>query len=820
VSAATQPQVPEQLPPAPSWLESPHAHGGQVSVDQAQSSNPDSFTVAARSLISFFTTGNVVAKVGVIIVFFGVAFLLRYAAERGMLPIEYRLMATAAAAFVLLVIGWRLRESRPEYGMVLQGGAVGLLYLTIFAAFRLYDLLPASLTFTLLLLVVAFSCVLAVVQNAISLAVLGTSGGFLAPILASTGAGSHVALFSYYAALNLGVLGIAWFRSWRFLNWLAFVFTFGIGFLWGAQFYQPTLFGTTEPFLVFFFLLFLAIALLFAQRQPPQLRGYIDGSLVFGTPAIAFGMQSVLVAEIPFGRAYSALVLSATYLILARTLWRRDTALRPLAEAFLALGVVFLILVVPLAFDGHATAAAWALEGAGLVWIGIRQHRRLARWVGAALLLGAGMAFFTIATPPPGALAVLNTRFLASAAIAVAGVIAGRLFSKAQERLGPIDRALEWVLLIWGLLWWFGASEVEILDHAAPRLIVSSSLLALAASGCVIGFLARKWEWRALMLTMMPLGPLMWIWIVPVFVFSARDAGPLVDRGWLAWPAVLASSYLLVRLFDQAWPRAAIGVWHVGATWLLIFLTTWTLAMEVHRLVPETATWSLVVWCVVPALFVAAIPSLQRVLPWPVGRFGWLYTIVVPSALVTSMMIWVVSACGIAGSAAPLPYVPVLNPLELTQALALMVTWAWWRRIEAGMSEDAPRLLGRGVLALLAFITLNVVVARTVHFYLNVPFELENLAGSSVVQTGISILWGVTAGVLMTMARRRLDRSIWLVGAGLLAALIVKLFVIDLGNIGTVARIVSFLATGVLILLIGYLAPAPPRSPSTREQTT
>jgi len=203
-------------------------------------------------------------------------------------------------------------------------------------------------------------------------------------------------------------------------------------------------------------------------------------------------------------------------------------------------------------------------------------------------------------------------------------------------------------------------------------------------------------------------------------------------------------------------------------------------------------------------------------LPWPVGRFRWLYTIVVPSALAIAMMFWVVSACAIAGSATPLPYVPVLNPLELTQALALMVTWAWWRRIEAGMSEDAPRLL----LALLAFIALNVVVARTVHFYLNVPFELENLAGSSVVQTGISILWGVTAGVLMTMARRRLDRSIWLVGAGLLAALIVKLFVIDLGNIGTVARIVSFLATGVLILLIGYLAPAPPRSPSTREQTT
>ncbi|MGH9350251.1 MAG: DUF2339 domain-containing protein, partial [Vicinamibacterales bacterium] len=265
-------------------------------------------------LIEFFTTGNVVAKAGMVVVFFGVAFLVRYAADRGLLPIEYRLTATVAGALVLLGVGWRLRHSQPEYAMVLQGGAVGLLYLTIFAAFRLYELLPAALTFALLIVVVVVSGLLAVLQNAMPLAVLGTSGGFLAPILASTGGGSHVGLFSYYAVLNAGVLGIAWFRAWRFLNWLAFVFTFGIGFVWGRQYYQPELFATTGPFLAGFFLLFVAVAVLFAHRQPPQLRGYVDGSLVFGAPAIAFGMQSVLVRDIPFGRAYSAVIASALYL--------------------------------------------------------------------------------------------------------------------------------------------------------------------------------------------------------------------------------------------------------------------------------------------------------------------------------------------------------------------------------------------------------------------------------------------------------------------------------------------------------------------------
>ena len=102
------------------------------------------------------------------------------------------------------------------------------------------------------------------------LAVLGVSGGFLAPVLASTGGGSHVMLFSYYAVLNAGVLGIALYKAWRPLNVLGFVFTFGIGAVWGARFYRPELLESTEPFLLLFFLQYVVIAVVFALKQAPQ----------------------------------------------------------------------------------------------------------------------------------------------------------------------------------------------------------------------------------------------------------------------------------------------------------------------------------------------------------------------------------------------------------------------------------------------------------------------------------------------------------------------------------------------------------------------
>ena len=57
--------------------------------------------------------------------------------------------------------------------------------------------------------IAVLSALLAIMQNALSLAVLGVSGGFLAPVLASTGGGSHVMLFTYYGVLNLGILAIA-----------------------------------------------------------------------------------------------------------------------------------------------------------------------------------------------------------------------------------------------------------------------------------------------------------------------------------------------------------------------------------------------------------------------------------------------------------------------------------------------------------------------------------------------------------------------------------------------------------------------------------
>ena len=199
--------------------------------------------------------GNTIVRVGLVILFIGLSFLARYAAVSGLLPVEFRLAAIAAAGIALLAVGFKKRDAKPGFALALQGAGVAVMYLTVFAAYKLYELLPALPAFGLMLVVCALSCALALLQNARSLAVVAFAGGFAVPVLLSTGQGSHVGLFSYYSVLNLAILFIAHKRSWRILNLVGFIATFGVATAWGALKFTPENYVSTQPFLIGFVLI-------------------------------------------------------------------------------------------------------------------------------------------------------------------------------------------------------------------------------------------------------------------------------------------------------------------------------------------------------------------------------------------------------------------------------------------------------------------------------------------------------------------------------------------------------------------------------------
>jgi uncharacterized membrane protein len=123
--------------------------------------------------------------------------------------------------------------------------------------------------------------------------------------------------------------------------------------------------------------------------------------------------------------------------------------------------------------------------------------------------------------------------------------------------------------------------------------------------------------------------------------------------------------------------------------------------------------------------------------------------------------------------------------------------------------------MGEGVAAVvgvLAFIWLNGILLRSIHHWAGIPYHMEAMAASVLVQAALSIFWTVLALAAMVVATRNKMRPIWILGATLTGVVVVKLFVVDLGHVGGIERIVSFIGVGLLMLVVGYFAPVPPRS--------
>ncbi|HSC98280.1 MAG TPA: DUF2339 domain-containing protein [Casimicrobiaceae bacterium] len=780
----------------------------------------------ASALWRFVAGGNTLARVGVVVLFIGVAFLLKYASEHVSVPIELRLAGVALGGVVLLVLGWRLRERRSGYAMSLQGAAIGVLYLTVFAALRLYQLLPALAAFGLLFWIAALSSYLAVRQDSMALAILGIVGGFAAPVLTSTGAGSHVMLFSYYAVLNAGVFAIAWFKAWRLLNVIAFVCTFVIGTLWGVTRYRPEDFATTEPFLILFFLYYVGIATLYAMRRSLEVKRYVDATLVFATPLFAAGLQGALVRRIEYAMAWSAIGASAVYLVLARLLYTRHRDdLRLLVESYLALGAVFATLAVPLALDARLTSATWALEGAALVWIGARQHYLGPRAFGLALQVAAGVAFalgFSLWTHRivRAGWPFVNSDFMGAVLISVGGVVSARVLSRAPD-LRPTERALVPVVFAWGVLWWVGAGWQEIERFVAFDMRVACFVAFIAASAVLFAALARALDWPLARVPALAALPVMF----SIAVFGVANAGVAQGHlfgawGFVAWAFALGAYIALVRHFERDAPSVApwaLDASHAVFAWLVTLIA----AHEVAWLARSHAiggAWRLAPWGLLPMLALFTIARGTAGTRWPMGARmrAWLVVAAIP--LVVASLVWALYAnVASTGDASPLPFVPLVNPLDLTQALVFISIALWLQRVRGvegnRLGVLSPEALGAVAAGLLLF-WVTFATLRTLHHWADVPWSAAGIWNARIAQAALSIVWSIFALASMMIAHRLRFRAAWVGGAALLAVVVGKLFFVDLSQVGGVERIVSFMGVGVLLLIIGYVAPVPPRQES------
>lgn len=782
---------------------------------------------AGNMLRELLTGGNTVVRVGLLVLLVGVVLLLKYAADHAMFPIELRMASAALIGFGLIAFGLWQRDKRPGFGRTLQGGGVAALYLVVFFSFRVYDLIPAPLAFGLLAAIACFSGVLAVLQDSQTLIVIGVVGGFLAPVLASTGEGNHVALFSYYLVLNLLIVAVAWFKSWRPLNLLGFAFTFGIGSTWGALRYSPEDFASTEPFLISFFLLYVLIVVLFAWRRPAQLRGWVDGSLTFGTPLAALALQYAMVKDMPFGMAYTTLAMAAIYVGVATFLFKRAPELmRNLVEAFLVLGVGFATLAVPYGFSNQSlTGATWAVEGLGLFWLGIRQQRLISRLAGLLLQpLAAGALLVSLLSNETLAEhAVLNAPFAAFVLISLSGMGVAFLADRHGDASKRAWSALA-LFIPWSVVWWYGAVLRELVEFFPADSRLAIFVLVVAISGLLYELVGRRLRWRNGRLPSLLSAPLMTLLMLQYGLRFADVNTPVLDShsiagidptlrrnplsglGLLAWPVyVLGMYYTLVRFTRD---NAQLGVQlHALALWSLAIFVAMQLGYSVRSVEGIGSNWAVVALGAGLLLVHAAASWLRERVSSEDWRASYLQ--LASGGLALAIALWHLRTNIVAsGALAPVPYWPLFNALDVTLGLAFVACWSWTRAARLNIH------LGLGILAFLWF---NGMLARTVHNHLGVHYEPRSLWQSTHMQVAMSVSWTLIGLTTILGATRARSRSVWFAGGLLLAVVVGKLFLVDLAHLSPVAKIGTFLVVGLLLLVVGYFSPVPPSSPSEQD---
>jgi uncharacterized membrane protein len=227
--------------------------------------------------------------------------------------------------------------------------------------------------------------------------------------------------------------------------------------------------------------------------------------------------------------------------------------------------------------------------------------------------------------------------------------------------------------------------------------------------------------------------------------------------------------------------------------------------------------WSLAARIVAPAALIFWISSRRSDESWPIGEHLVAYRKWAAATILVAMGLWSLHInFDHAGASDPLPYLPFLNAIDLGHIFAGFAIVSWWqsmRRNELAPPRFLDGKFGITIASAIAFFWLNAVLLRTIHHWVGVPYDFDSLWDSVVVQTSLSIFWTVLALSLMILATRMGRRALWIVGAVLMAVVVVKLLLVDLSHLSGIERIVSFIGVGVLMLVIGYFSPVHPKRP-------
>ncbi len=760
---------------------------------------------------------------GVVAIFVGVAFFLKYAIDTFSIGPLGRVIAVAASGLIALAAGEITR--RKGYEIVAKGvTALGfaVLYTAVFGASQLYGLIDTVPAFMLAIIITASAMAYAMALDEIVMAFLSLLGGFLTPVIVSTGQNLPIPLFSYTLILGVGAILCGYYRKWRTVNLLAFLGTFLLYTDWFEKFYRPDITAIEPSFaqmpmalswLGVFFLIYLIMPILYELVNKKNT--HKEDVLLMSLNAIVtfYYLYTILFESHRSTLAFCTAGLAAAHLIMLAVAMVRCRDDKNLQTVLLATALVFITVTVPLYWKMHALTMAWAIQAVVLTVVGLRYRSVLAQFAAAAaLLLSCGNLMIHLPMHTEAFRLFINPAFATWCFVAAVACVCHILYRNASTTTEELrDFVAQLLYTAMGLLL-FAAATMEWYWHCHYNLMTPVSIhfishgQMLIFAGIVLFFMIQPIRQRtqltqALTMIMTAVGA---IFTVIALMHLHKDSFTIFLNPDFAVVLAFITAMLICHLkyrhltdsTDNANMISQIIYGLLGSLFLLLVIAEWYWHCKLNLLSSHNITLlkgQVIIFAVILQLFVLR----------PVCPRG-----MVPKAL----------ACIIAFVASIFTMIvftefykesfTIFANTEFAVVIIFVAALFFAAFLSLKTARSEKDTIGLAIaFALTAVFVLWVLLTEEIwlYWYCQNRYDATTANWTFLAHMHISVAWAVYGVLLMIIGFTFKKRTLRFIAIGLFALLLAKVFILDMGTVKSVFRIAAFLATGITLVGVSYL---------------
>ena len=749
-----------------------------------------------------FEFGSKIATaIGVVAIILAVGFFIRHAIESGWIDERTRIIIGLLGGIILLVVGELTGKSFPTYGQIVTGGGLGVLYLSLYTAFNSYNIVSQAVAFLGMVVVTAVGTFLAVKKNSVALAFFCQLGGFITPYLISTGESNPHLLFIYITFLDVGIFAIAKWKLWRILNFGGFLGTILVFSFWFVRFYSPDQFFIAQGYLSLFFSLFLGISVLQHFEQKEKEDEYNLGLLTLNAALYFAGSYIIINAKYPQWMGLFTALLAGFHLLLAFFAYNtKSKESFSLFQQFLAgIGFVFLVITIPIQFEGFWITLGWAAEALVLVFLGFQMRSMYLRFFANIIFLISSLRLVLVDNVIGKDVGPwTNTPFLTGLVCFLFFSLGAALYWFKKSEIKEEEKKLFSLLLIESsliLVWAVSLQIVRFFPHWWLSVLWPIGALLIA----LFSFLLRDFPVRVLAMLLL---------LATIFRIIAFDSsiGRDANAWWNPRVYVLLVTIIcvinLIFLFDEFKDRTDYGEYSAASQTLFplaYFLLIWLVSAEISDF--HSLFWLPILWSLIGILggWVAIFKKNKSL------RF-----VVYLTFIVTFFRLIFFE-----GKIDFENYISLFNLRTFSFLVTVLSMGGFlylFQKNKDDFPEDEQSLVPKAIFLVSNFLLIWVLSSEVLDYF-NKQYSLLSLEErraqierfQNLKNAFLSVAWTFYSVILLIIGIIRKSSPERLLAIFIFGITTAKVFLYDTANLSDFYRFISFITLGVILLSTGYL---------------